>query len=397
MASRRIRVGLFCRVLPHYRLPVYERLAKADDIDLVVYYSREPPHYSLKTVHPGNRFPHCCIEMKARFFVGQEMLFQPDLRRIVRRAKHDVIIFSGNPRLVSNFPAMLAARKMGVGVVWWTMGRGRRLSPITMAVHIWLTRFPDAVVVYTHTEREHLVSRGVAAEKVFVAQNAIDVSPERQAASVWDQDSLREFARKRGLEGKKLFLFCGQLRAGKKADHLLRALQVLLGQGVSCHLAVVGGGEHEEELRRLAGELGVEDSISWLGPLFKPEELAPWFLSSRALVVPRAIGLAVFHAYAYGLPVITSNDRRYQTTEVAGIEDGRDCLLFRDGDIGHLASSMRSVVEDDALRARLSANAAHKVERVYTVDTMVSGFTEAIRFALDRSEGSRRQRQVVLS
>jgi len=381
MGNMRISVGLFCRVLPHYRIPIFERLANVADIDLTVYYSREPRHFSLRTVDPQDLFSNRRIALRTFRFCGQDVYLQPELRRVVASGKHEVVVLYANPRLLSTFPALLAARKRKVGVVWWSMGVSPNQSSVTLAIRLWLMHIPDAILLYTKDERDYFVSKGLPQERVFVAQNTICVKAETEAAKKWSKDKLERFVIERGLEGKRLFLFCGRLRERKGIELLLEAFKLLLSEDPRYHLCMIGPGDSQRRFSELSQQKGIGSAITWLGPIYDSNKLAPWFLVSRALVVPRAIGLASFHGFAYGLPCITSDERCYQTPEATGLLDEFNCLLFRDGNVTDLVEKMKMIDENDELFANLSLNAKRTMDEEYTVDKMVNGFCEAIRYA----------------
>jgi glycosyltransferase involved in cell wall biosynthesis len=385
MPSDTISVGFFYRVLPSYRLAIMEELARQSGIDLMVYYSTEPKYYSLKTVDPGDRFPNRKIEMKAWRLGSQEILYQPLTKAIIESGKHDVIVLSANPRLLSNFPALYTAKRKRIGIVWWSLGLMANQSPVTMAIRRWLMRIPDAVVLYTKDERDYFVGRGVPPEKVFVAQNTISVGREHAAVSNWDREKGKCFLRDRGLLGKKLLLYCARIYKNKQPDLLLLALQKLVQKDASYHLVVIGSGEYEDGLKKLAAKLHLEGHISWLGPLYDPELLAPWYLGARVKVIPSAIGLASYQSFAYGLPVITSADMRRQSPEAVALKNGYNCLLYKHGNVEDLKSKIETLSNDDRLWSILSANATRTMTEEYTVEKMVRGFVDAIRFAYSRS------------
>jgi glycosyltransferase involved in cell wall biosynthesis len=384
MSDNKINVGFFYRVLPHYRLPIMEELAKRPEIDLTVLYSKEPSWYSLKTVNPNGRFKSELIEMRAWRLGNQEILYQPDASRLIKSGRFDVVILPGNPRLLSNFPALWAANKQRVGVVWWSLGLMANQSPVTIAIRRWLMHIPDAVVLYTTDERDYFVSRGVPPEKVFIAQNTIDVTAERSAANAWNADLIDDFLAENGLSGKTLFLFCARLRKIKRVDLLLRAMSILLRDRPDIHLVIIGEGELEVELKELAGQLRLDGSISWLGSIYEPQRLAPWYLSSKALVIPTGIGLAAFQSFAYGLPCITTSNRHKQSPEASALLDGYNCLMFEDESIGDMAEKMRLLASDKDLQQRLSVNARRTMEEEYTVERMVDGFVQAIQYAHEK-------------
>jgi len=381
MQNSVIRVGLFCRVLPQYRLAIYERLAKQPGIDLTVLYSKEPPYYSLKTVHPNGRFKAELIPMRSWRMGNRELLYHTTARRIISSGRFDVVILPGNPRLLSNFPALWAARRHGTGVVWWSLGFMANQSAITLAIRRLLMRIPEAVVLYTEREQEHFLRAGIPEDKVFVAQNTIDVSGCLQEAAKWSPDRLREFARDNGLAGKKVILYCSRLTAWKRLDLLIRALDKLPTSAPEYRLLVIGAGPKEQNYRALAAELHVDSQIGWVGAIYGQQQLAPWFLSADVLVMPEALGLTIFHSFAYGLPVITCDDCKCQGPEYAAMRNGDNGLLYKRGDVDALTASISRICADPTLRSRLSCNARQTVLTEYTPEKMVNGLVHAIRHA----------------
>ena len=383
MEHNRISVGLFLSVLPHYRLPIFERLAQVEGIDLIVYYSREPSYYSLKTVNPENRFPSEKIRMKAFRLCGQELLFQPEISKFARSRGHDVVIVSGNPRLLSNLPLLYTAKRWNLGIVWWSLGLMPNRSSLTLAVRKVLMKIPDSLVFYTDLEKNYFVDSGIPAHKVFVAQNTIDVSDCLHEEAKWCPESVEGFRAVQGLKGKKVILYCARLMRWKRLDLLLRALAELGTNEPKYHLVVIGRGDGENDFKDLAEELKIQDAITWLGPIYEQAKLAPWFLIADVLVVPEVLGLTVFHSFAYGLPVITCDSYDHQSPESVAVRHGYNGLLYKQGNLGDLTACISRICKDDNLRSRLSDNAKQTILTEYTPDKMVDGFVQAIRYSYE--------------
>lgn len=385
MKNAAIRVGFFYRVLPSYRLAIMEELARQPGIDLTVYYSSEPSYYSLKTVDPGDRFPSRRIAMKAWRVGGQEILYQPDVKTIVASGKHDVIVLPGNPRLLSNFAALRIAKRNRVGVVWWSLGIMPSQSKVTLFLRRVLMKVPHALVFYTEAERAFYDAHGLPGSRIFVAQNTIGVTEERAAAAKWTPDLLSDFARDNGFHGKKVFLFCGQIREKKRVDWLFRAFSIMRQSRRNDMLFLIGPDGTHGLAARFVSDLKLSDSVRFLGPIYGADALAPWFLSARALVVPRAIGLAALHGFAFGLPCITSRDPRHQTPELVALNDGFNCFLYDDGNLDDLSAKMALLAGDDAVLKEMSANARRTMDEEFTTGKMVAGFVQAIHYAHDNA------------
>jgi glycosyltransferase involved in cell wall biosynthesis len=71
----------------------------------------------------------------------------------------------------------------------------------------------------------------------------------------------------------------------------------------------VGDGEIRGELAAQASRLGIADRVVFHGSISDPDRLLPIFARAFAYVSPDNVGLGVLHAFAYGVPVITSAPR----------------------------------------------------------------------------------------
>ncbi len=111
---------------------------------------------------------------------------------------------------------------------------------------------------------------------------------------------------------KKKLLYLGRIHPKKGLDKLLLAWQQLQHQhrnlGKCWELAVVGWDQlgYEAQLKRLARDLDVSDSVHFLGPRFGQDK-ADAYRGADAFILPslsEGLPMAVLEAWAYGLPVI---------------------------------------------------------------------------------------------
>jgi glycosyltransferase involved in cell wall biosynthesis len=109
--------------------------------------------------------------------------------------------------------------------------------------------------------------------------------------------------------------------------------------------------QHEDELRRHAGALGIADDVRILG--WVPQaELEALYLAATCLVFPslyEGFGLPVLEAMTRGLPVASSD--RSSLPEVAGDA----ALLFDPEDTAAIVASIERLLADPAERERLAA------------------------------------------
>jgi glycosyltransferase involved in cell wall biosynthesis len=201
------------------------------------------------------------------------------------------------------------------------------------------------VLVDAASTRDDLVADlGVSAEK-------IDVVPLGVAAPPQPPPDAANRARERfGLGERAVVLSVSAKRPHKNLARLLRALAQVPGERRP--LLVLPGypTPHEEELRRLARELGVTEDVSW-PPWVSAEELEGLYAAATCLVFPslyEGFGLPVLEAMARGVPVACSD--RSSLPEVAGDA----ALLFDPEDVRTIADAMERLFADAELSGRLA-------------------------------------------
>jgi glycosyltransferase involved in cell wall biosynthesis len=135
----------------------------------------------------------------------------------------------------------------------------------------------------------------------------------------------------------------------------------------------------EDEMRRLAEDLGIRDRVRFVGPLYDESVLSLWYKSADVFVMATCIGLSIHHAMAYGVPVVTDDNPLTQTAEFEVLQDGINGLTYRAGDIDDFAAKVCRVLDDSTLRHELSQAAVRRVEEDYSIDRMAERFVAAVQ------------------
>jgi len=170
-------------------------------------------------------------------------------------------------------------------------------------------------------------------------------------------------------------LFVGRLVAYKGLDVLLRAMVDVPGS-----LALVGDGPLRESLQKLAQELGVADRVTFLGRVSDADRLA-WFGRADVVVLPsvsrqEAFGMVQVEAMLTGRPVVSTS----VPTGVPWVNQHDESgLVVPPGDSAALASALRRVCGDSALRARLGRGGRARAIRLFTAERMCADFASLCR------------------
>lgn len=157
----------------------------------------------------------------------------------------------------------------------------------------------------------------------------------------------------------------------KKGFHILiEALRILASEGHAVRCRIVGAGEDEADLRAQIANCGLQ-GVTLSGPM--PQEAIKTAMSGAAMLAcPCVVGedgnrdgmpTVLLEAMALGLPCIGS--------DVTGIpeliEDGKTGLIAPEGDAPALARAIARLLDDPALRHRLSTAARQVIERDYDI------------------------------
>jgi len=215
---------------------------------------------------------------------------------------------------------------------------------------------PDRVLVVS--EQWRAILRDEYGREALVVPNGVD--PDRFPAPPAEVCAALR-ARLAAGNGRFVFLSVGGVEPRKGSVYAFRALGQLRRDGVDAILAVVGGhsfqdyAAYRDAALAMLPSLGLTlgEDVVLLGTVSEAE-LAGWYHTADALVFPsvkEGFGLVVLEAMSAGLPVIASDLpvlREY-------LVDGENALLPPVGDHVALASAMRELMADAALRERLRA------------------------------------------
>jgi glycosyltransferase involved in cell wall biosynthesis len=141
------------------------------------------------------------------------------------------------------------------------------------------------------------------------------------------------------LGSRKVLLYLGRLHPKKNLPALLagwKAVQASSPQARDWVLVIAGWDQnnHEARLRKQAGELGLEDSVHFAGPLFGDQK-AGAYQNAEAFVLPslsEGLPMVVLEAWAFGKPVVMTPDCNLPEGFAAGaaISTGKNADAIED-------------------------------------------------------------------
>nr|WP_284047717.1 glycosyltransferase [Halomonas gemina] len=213
------------------------------------------------------------------------------------------------------------------------------------------SRLSDRVVVLTERDAEAWRRKYRIVDRVQAIWNPIPRFPESEPVSP------------RPLDAPAIALAVGRLTRQKGFDVLMRAWHYLGEARNGWVLRIVGGGEEEAALKALAAELGIEDSVVFVGQV---RDMAREYAAADLYVMSsrwEGLPMTLLEAQHFGLPSVSA-DCPTGPREVLAGGSGR---LVKQEDPQALAEGLTELMSNAAERA-LMARAARENARRYRPD-----------------------------
>lgn len=308
------------------------------------------------------------------YAVGGRSLDVRFLAEHVRRTRPDLVVLEQAVKNLEAYP-VLARSVLGLGASVGMWGQGRTFSTrqkkVTAAAKDWLTRRTDWFFAYTREGAEHVMRGGYPTDRVTVLNNTIDTEALRLDLESVRDDELDEFRMAHRLTPGRTALFLGGVDPDKGIDFLLAAAERAHEAMPDFRLVIAGAGSSMDEVRRRQAS---GSPIVHVGRV-EGHAKALALKSADLMMVPQWVGLVAVDSLVSGAPIVTTRHASH-SPEFGYLVDGRNALVT-DHSIAAYASGVRSLLEDVDHRAAL-AGQAREDSRAYSLDGMVSRFTEGV-------------------
>jgi len=202
-------------------------------------------------------------------------------------------------------------------------------------------------------------------------------------------DHAREFRAEHSIPAdKSVLLFLGRIHSKKGIDILLRAFSSVRPLRERSLLVIAGDGEasYVASLKRMSAELGLTESVRWLGPVYGHDKWRA-FSAADLFILPshqENFGIAVVEALAMGTPVCTTTG-----VNIHGVLQQYDAGLICNDDQAGVVSALETwqVLGDSQIKT-LGTNARRCFEDQFRIDSASNKLLDAITTAVARSRGN---------
>ena len=258
--------------------------------------------------------------------------------------------------VLNAIPALRVGRRLGIPVVYevrafWedaavdhgTTTEGSLRYRLTRRLETHALRNADHVFTICEGLRGDIAARGIAAGKITVIPNAVDIR-DFEPGGVPDA----ALQTRLGLDGAVVLGFIGSFYAYEGLDLLLQALPELLRRRPELRVLLVGGGPQDAALKAQAQALGVADKVVFTGRV-PHAEVQRYYDLIDVLAYPRhsmrltelVTPLKPLEAMAQGRLLVASDVGGHKEL----IRDGDTGVLFRAGSAASLTDAVDGLLQ----------------------------------------------------
>lgn len=213
-----------------------------------------------------------------------------------------------------------------------------------------------------------LRQHGVEDERIKVTINGTDPNK-------FYPESTKKARQAIGFEGDKMLLTISRLVSKKGIDTTIKAFEKVLKTHPSSRYVIVGDGEQKEELQQLVGDLGIGDSVQFVGPV--PHDhpaLIHYYNACDVFAHPsktekfnvEGFGIVFLEANACGKPVIGSLSGGIPNAVV----DGETGILVEERNPQALADAINKLFNNPDLAAKMGKKGRQRVEETANWDVL---------------------------
>ncbi len=371
-------ITIIQRVLPHYRVQLFEqlhRLLLEHDVNMTLIYGQHKQGTVPETVP---------VEYDWAMYVPNKYINVMDVELVYQKLpaslnKSDLVIIEQANRLLSNYLLLLKRFFNGFKVAYWghglnfqTKGTGWFKVKLKMLM---LTNV-DWWFAYTKLSANIVVSGGFSENRISILNNSIDNKAFTQALNKVSDEEVSNLCKSLGIQGDHVCLYCGGLYAEKQIDFLIQSSVLMRNVNPEFELIVIGSGPEQEKVEIASKKYAW---FHYVGPKYGDDK-ASYFKAAKLLLMPGPVGLVILDSFISRKPLITT-DIPGHGPEISYLDNGQNGLCSSFDEVEY-ANEVNNCLSDNALYAVLVQGCEIGASE-YTMKKMVQNFKDGIMDCLE--------------
>jgi len=322
---------------------------------------------------------HSFLPLKSKF-----SFFPGSLIYLIINRPHAVIAIN-NRKHLTEYAALILCKIFRIKFIWWTHGydhaesnKNNYKSKLKEFYTLFFLNLGDSIMTFSSKGSEYLLKKGIKGEKIFTAFNTLNTSKiiKIKDETIKNFDYIYLYNTYSIHSDEPIIIFSGRLKKEKKVEDLIRAVAIVRQQIANIKIVIVGNGEDESRLKKLAAEIAPHNII-FLGGIYDEQRLAEWFTIAKLCVIPSYVGLGIVHAFCYGLPVICEQSPNHGP-ELQYLKNGINGFMVEKDDVQGLALKIEELLTDEQKLVAFSDNALITAITDCKIERMISAMARAV-------------------
>jgi glycosyltransferase involved in cell wall biosynthesis len=368
------KVIIYQRILPHYRIPFFERLYEkllAEGIDLVVNYGNEQPNTVPKTVHVDRPWARYKKAFYINLFWGELVLQSGKLADF---KIGNVIVTEQANRLLINYAFYFLRFINVIKLGFWGHGKNfqsTNSNSLKEKFKRFYSVYTDWWFCYANSGKEIISALGFPTDKITVVRNCLDLDELIFEQERLDNVELEELKHSLGISSNNIAIYCGGMYAEKKIEFLLNACSEIKIRVADYHVIFIGNGPDEH----LVSSFCAQNTWAHFVGSISGIERVKYFSIGKVLLMPGAVGLAVLDSFALGLPMITTEIPTHGP-EIDYLESGINGLMV-EHDVKSYSNNVSDLLLNDE-KLQVLIDGCNKSKALFSIETMAQNFANGV-------------------
>ncbi len=229
--------------------------------------------------------------------------------------------------------------------------------------------YADKIITVSYAMKDELISLGFPSDKIEVVWNGVD--PNKYSPENIPYEKIKEIREKYGIsDNEKMIIFIGRLTGAKGADKLILSMPHVLSEFPNVKLVIIGKGEMEGELVKLAERLGLKNNIIFNFRMLPEDERIIHYAACDLAVFPslyEPFGIVALEAMSMKKPVVVGargvSGMRESVVSAGPDQTGYHINPYDPQDI---AMAIKMILRDENHMKRLGENGRKRVLSEFT-------------------------------
>jgi glycosyltransferase involved in cell wall biosynthesis len=370
-----IRLLIIQEIVPHYRIPLLNKISQNASIKLTVISSDGGSEEAYGEPQETVNFTWIKLS-RFKWRIGRfKIVLLHNFLRTVIKSKVNVIITTGNKSFVQNIFLNLFQLIFHYDLYYFQHAKNYENSSYIYELlqdlyqKYILCMLTNGLILYTQSEVDYLRLKNYPINKIFSVSNAIDTKSISEN-SLLINESLDEINSE--IKASNSILFIGRLVEGKKLELLFDYYYGLKKYLKNLNLIIIGDGI----LRKTLESNHRDESIKFLGAIYDENIIAKYMRISKIVFNPGYTGLNILHSFAYGKPFITFISS-YHKPEIHYLIDKVNGFIFHEDRYDENIEKIIELFLDNRYYEELSKNASSSAQ-FYTIEKMANNFVDIV-------------------